>query len=267
MKSFCLALVLAVSALAAESTWNFRNDVIPVLTKAGCNQGACHGALAGKGGFKLTLRGYDPEVDYDVLTRQATGRRITLAEPASSLLLRKATMQIAHGGGRRFKVDSLEYKILSEWIAAGTPPPSSTDKEVVSLEVDPPQATLQPGTERQLLVRAKYSDGSVKDVTRWVKYNSNNEGVASVDENGRVKMTAHGEAAITLWYNSRVLYSVMTAPYPNTVSAETYAKYTRNNFIDKFVIAKLQSLNLAPSGEISDTVSYTHLTLPTTPYV
>ncbi len=255
MKSFCLTLAIALSSLAAETsaTWNFRNDVIPVLTKAGCNQGACHGALAGKGGFKLTLRGYDPEVDYDVLTRQATGRRITLAEPASSLLLRKATMQIPHGGGRRFKVDSLEYKILSEWIATGTPPPSVSDKEVVSLEVDPPSATLQPATERQLLVRAKYSDGSIKDVTRWVKYNSNNEGVASVDENGKVKMLSHGEAAITLWYNSRVLYSIMTAPYPNTVSAETYSKYPRNNYIDSFVVAKLQSLNIAPSGEIPDT--------------
>ena len=110
-------LLVAATAIAAPS---FRKDVMPVLTKAGCNQGACHGALAGKNGFKLTLRGYDPEVDYDTLTRQAVGRRISLADPAQSLILLKATMQVAHGGGRRFKTDSVEYKILYDWIAAGS---------------------------------------------------------------------------------------------------------------------------------------------------
>jgi hypothetical protein len=233
-------------------TWSFRNHVMPVLTKQGCNQGACHGALAGKGGFKLTLRGYDPELDFDVMTRQATGRRITLADPTASLVLRKPAMIIPHGGGMRLRPDSLEYRILAEWIAAGTPPPSADDKEIVSLEVYPKQATLKPATEQQLVVRAKYSDGSLSDVTRWVKYTSNNEGVASVDDSGRVKMNGHGEAAITLWYSSRVLYAAVTAPYPNEVPADVYSKFPRNNFIDELAIAKLKSLNLAPSGGASD---------------
>ncbi|MFZ4987138.1 MAG: hypothetical protein ACOYLF_16920, partial [Blastocatellia bacterium] len=98
--------------------WSFRNHVIPVLTRLGCNSGACHGALAGKGGFKLTLRGYDPEADYNVMTRQTGGRRVNLVEPARSLLLLKPTMTIGHGGGERLTVGSLEYKVLSEWIAA-----------------------------------------------------------------------------------------------------------------------------------------------------
>src|SRR5579872_78053 len=101
----------------AAHTWSFRNDVIPVMTKVGCNQGACHGALAGKNGFKLTLRGYDPDVDYDTLTRQSVGRRVSLADPASSLILLKPTFTIPHGGGKRFASDSIEYRILSEWIA------------------------------------------------------------------------------------------------------------------------------------------------------
>lgn len=254
LAAFALASVAqdTASVQAPPEGWSFRNHVMPVLTKAGCNQGACHGALAGKGGFKLTLRGYDPELDYDVLTRQALGRRINLAEPSASLILRKATMQTGHGGGLRFKPASLEYKIISEWIAAGTPPPAPSDKEVVSLEVQPKQATLKIGDESQLKVLARYSDSSTADVTRWVKYNSNNEGVATVDDNGKVKISGSGEAAVTLWYSSRVLYATMTSPYPNNVPAEAYAKFQRKNYIDDFVLAKLKSLNVEPSGDVSD---------------
>ena len=251
-----LAVLSLALPMAAQQTppggWSFRNDVMPVLTKSGCNQGACHGALAGKGGFKLTLRGYDPELDYDVLTRQSVGRRINLADPANSLILRKPTMQTAHGGGLRFKPNSLEYKIISEWIAAGTPPPSPKDKEVVALQVEPKQATLNVGAEAQLKVTARYSDNSTADVTHWVKFNSNNEGVASVDDSGRVKINGSGEAAVTLWFSSRVLYATMTSPYPNQIPADAYSKFPRNNYIDDHVLAKWKSLNIQPSGEISD---------------
>ncbi|MGH7838695.1 MAG: Ig-like domain-containing protein, partial [Candidatus Binataceae bacterium] len=126
----------------APFLWSFRNDVIPVMTKVGCNQGACHGALAGKHGFKLTLRGYAPEVDYDTLTRQDEGRRVSLADPAASLMLLKPTFTIPHGGGKRFSSDSLQFRILSGWIAEGAPPPSPKDPQVVGLEVFPKAATL-----------------------------------------------------------------------------------------------------------------------------
>lgn len=251
MKLFVTLLALAGSTLAADVP-NFRKDVMPVLTKTGCNQGACHGALAGKNGFKLTLRGYDPEVDYDVLTRQSIGRRISLSDPGQSLILLKATMGVAHGGGRRFKTDSPEYKILYEWIAGGTPPPSAKDTEVSELEVTPKQMTLKPGAEQQLTVTAKYTDGSTADVTRWVKYASAAEGTATVDDNGKVKMVNHGEAAITLWFASRVLYATATAPYPNTIAPSVWTKFPKRNFIDEHVAAKLKSLNIAPSGEITD---------------
>jgi hypothetical protein len=238
----------------APFTWSFRNHVIPVMTKAGCNQGACHGALAGKNGFKLTLRGYDPDLDYDMLTRQSVGRRVSMAEPAASLILQKPTSTIPHGGGKRFAANSLEYRVIAEWIAAGTPPPSAKDKEVASLEVYPKKSILKPGKEQQLVVRAKYTDGTIDDVTRWVKYTSNNEGVATVDDNGLVKMTGNGEAAVTLWYSSRVLYATLTSPYPNQVAPDVYTKFPRKNYIDEFVISKLKSLNIAPSPIASDTV-------------
>ncbi|MEX2261123.1 MAG: DUF1549 domain-containing protein [Bryobacteraceae bacterium] len=235
-------------------TWNFRNHVIPVMTKAGCNQGACHGALAGKNGFKLTLRGYDPEVDFDTLTRQSVGRRISLSDPANSLVLLKPTTVVAHAGGKRFDPKSLEYRVIAEWIAAGTPPPSEKDAQVTGLEVYPPSALLKPGAEQQLVVRAKYSDGTVRDVTRWTKFSSSDEGVANVDDNGLVKMNGHGEAAITLYYSSRVLYSRVTVPFENKIDASVYASFRRNNFIDDHVLAKLKSLNIAPSAPATDSV-------------
>ena len=241
-----------VSNTKAPFTWSFRNNVIPVMTKVGCNQGACHGALAGKNGFKLTLRGYDPDVDYDTLTRQSVGRRVSLADPAASLMLLKPTFTIPHGGGKRFSTDSIEYRILSQWIAEGAPAPKPNDPEITGLEVFPAAATLTTGAEQQLVVRAKYSDGRVEDVTHWVKYSSNNEGVASVDDNGRVKMNGPGEAAVTLWYSSRVLYSRLTVPFPNQIASDAYTKFPRHNYIDDLVLDKLKKLNIAPSGECDD---------------
>jgi Protein of unknown function (DUF1553)/Protein of unknown function (DUF1549)/Bacterial Ig-like domain (group 2) len=243
-----------VKGAAAASAWSFRNDVIPVLTKMGCNSGACHGALAGKNGFKLTLRGYDPDVDYDTLTRQSVGRRVSLSEPAHSLILLKPSMTIPHGGGKRFAVGSLEYRVLSEWIAAGTPPPTARDPQITGLVVYPASATLKPSAEQQIVVQAKYSDGRVRDVTRWVKFSSSDEGVASVDDGGHVKMNGSGEAAITLWYQSRVGYSRLSVPFPQKVDPSVYSKFQRNNFIDDFVLAKWQALHIAPSAPASDAV-------------
>ena len=243
---------ITVTGHQVPFTWNFRNHVIPVLTKAGCNQGACHGALAGKNGFKLTLRGYDPEVDYDTLTRQSAGRRVSLSQPAHSLMLLKPTMAVPHGGGKRFDTNSLEYRVIAEWIAAGAPAPADSDATVTGLEVYPASATLKPAAEQQLVVRARYSTGETKDVTRWVKFSSSDEGVASVDDFGHVKMNGSGEAAITLYYSSRVLYSRLSVPNQTPVDPAIYITARRNNYIDDLVLAKLKKLGLAPSAPATD---------------
>ena len=243
---------VTVKGSKAPFRWSFRNHVIPVLTKAGCNQGACHGALAGKNGFKLTLRGYDPEVDYDTLTRQSLGRRVSLADPASSLILRKATFAMPHGGGKRFSTNSLEYRVIAEWIADGAQPPRPDDTEITGLEVFPAKAVLATGDEQRLAVRARYSNGEVHDVTRWVKFSSNNEGVAGVADDGLVKMNGPGEAAITLWYSNKVLYARLAVPYDNKTGPESYSSFRPHNFIDEHTLAKWKSLNLAPSGPASD---------------
>ncbi|MBI2688160.1 MAG: DUF1553 domain-containing protein [Acidobacteria bacterium] len=242
--------IVTVRNAKAPFTWSFRNHVIPVMTKTGCNQGACHGALAGKNGFKLTLRGYDPDLDYDALIRQSSARRVSLAEPANSLVLLKPTFAIPHMGGLRIPPDSLEYRVIAEWIAAGAPSPKQTDPEIQNLEVHPANATLNPGDEQQLLVRARYNDGRIEDVTRWVKFTSTNEGVASVDDNGLVKMNGRGEAAITLWYSSKVLYARLSVPFEKTVSKTNY--FRPGNFVDTLAQAKWQKLNLIPSERADD---------------
>ena len=251
-KGAAAAVTVHVKDAHAAFQWSFRNHVIPVMTKMGCNQGACHGALAGKNGFKLTLRGYAPEVDYDTLTRQSAARRVSLADPPASLMLLKPTFSIPHGGGKRFAKDSLEYRVIEEWIAAGAPPPTDHDFLVRALEVFPAVAVLAPGAAQQLVVRVTYSDGHSEDVTRWTRFGSANEGVATVDDWGRVKMNGAGEAAITLTFAGRVRNARLTVPFPNQVSAAVYDQFPRRNFIDDLTIAKLRSLHLAPSKIADD---------------
>ena len=244
--------IVQVERAFAPYPLTFRNHVIPVLTKAGCNSGPCHGAAAGKNGFKLTLRGYDPELDYYTLTRQAAARRINKMEPARSLMLLKPTHAVDHGGGKRFATGSPEYRILSQWIASGTPAPAEWDAQLTRLEVFPPAARLKPGDGQPLLVRAHFSDGHAEDVTRWAKFTSNEGAVAAVDDEGIVKVQGSGEAAISAWYLSRLVTARITSPFPNTVDPSVYARSPRAGFIDEMVLAKLQELNIEPSPLSSD---------------
>src|SRR6266513_4244259 len=137
----CLGVVVVYPAPGDQSPalGSFRNHVQPVLAKMGCSAGACHGAAAGQNGFKLSLRGYDDEGDYLTLTRQALGRRIVPSDPGRSLFLMKPTTAVPHKGGKRFDVDSLEYRILSEWIASGTPGPKKEDPRIEKIEILPEQ--------------------------------------------------------------------------------------------------------------------------------
>lgn len=246
------SLTLRVTGTGDAFSWGFRQHVIPVLTKKSCNSGACHGSAGGKNGLKLTLRGYDPSADYDVLTREATARRVSLADPASSLFLLKPTMTIPHGGGKRIAVDSLEYQVLAEWIAAGAPGPRDDDPAVVGLEVYPRAATLEPGSKQRLVVRAEYSNGRVADVSRWARYSSTDAAVAEVGNDGVVTMVGRGEAAITVAYATSVLYARLTVPHDNEISEEDFGRLTLNNYIDELVVEKLRKLRISPSERADD---------------
>jgi hypothetical protein len=241
-----------VSGSQETSPPSFRNDVIPLLTKIGCNSGACHGALAGKGGFKLSLRGYAPLLDHFVMTRQTLGRRVDPIEPAHSLILLKPTMTVNHGGGLKLPLGSPDYQILADWIASGAPPPREGDPRIQRLEVIPPAAVLKPKDTLQIVVRAWYSDGQAKDVTRWVKFNSTEDLVATVDEHGKVRVAGYGEAAITLWYSNLVAVCRITSPMEKAVAPEVFAHAARRNYIDDFVLRKLAALHLPPSPLCTD---------------
>lgn len=232
--------------------WNFRNHVQAVFAKTGCNSGACHGALAGKGGLKLSLRGYDIERDYQTLTRQARGRRVELADPGRSLILAKPSGAIPHKGGLRFDVDSHDYRVIAGWIADGAPAPTENDPRVTRLEILPEFAKLSPNSTQQMIVRAHYNDGHVEDVTHWSKYTATNESVAKVDDTGKVTVVGPGEGAVTAWFASQVVVARVALPYPNTVAPEVFAQAERRNFIDELVLAKLKSLNLPPSPAATD---------------
>ena len=254
-----LSLAVAGSAPAADGTNakaeaapSFRNQVIPLLTRAGCNSGACHGALAGKGGLKLSLRGYDPEADHFVLTRQALGRRVNTAEPAASLFLQKPTLAVSHGGGQKVVPGSADYQILADWVASGAPGPRDSDPRIQKLEVLPPAATLKPKDTLQVRVRAWYSDGHAEDVTRWAKFNSSEDLVAAVDADGKVTVQGHGEAAVTVWFSNLVAAARVAAPLPGAVDPKVFRDAPRNNYVDDLVLKKLEALHIPPSPACTD---------------
>jgi len=252
-----LVLLLAAAAgplrTAAADAPSFRHDVLPILSKAGCNTGGCHGAIAGKGGFRLSLFGYDPEKDYFTITREVRGRRVEKADPARSLLLTKPTTAVPHKGGRRLEPGSEEYAILTAWISAGAPPPGPHDPVVTSLRVTPAEAALAPGRKQKLAVHATLSDGTTRDVTRWAKFTSADEAVATVDSAGEVSGIAHGAGAVTVWYSSQLATARIVAPFPHLVDEAAYAAAPRTGFIDELVLAQLQKLRLLPSPPAADT--------------
>jgi hypothetical protein len=236
----------------SRHAWSFRNHVESVLAKFGCSSGACHGAQAGKNGFKLSLRGYDPLTDYHTLTRQARGRRIVPSDPGRSLMLLKPTAAVPHKGGLRFDVGSLDYRVIAEWIADGAPAPRADDPRLVRLEILPRASVLRPEVRQQLIVRAHFSDGRAEDVTRWAKYTASDLAVADVDAQGLVSVMGYGEGAVTAWYASKVVIATVSSPFDNDVDPQVFADAPRRNFIDEAVLEKLQDLNLPPSPPAAD---------------
>ena len=250
MRRCVMFLAFAASAYGAGPS--FRNQVIPVMTKIGCNSGACHGAAAGKNGFHLTLRGYDIDADYIAITRQAGGRRVVMAEPGRSLILQKPSMGMTHGGGLRLPAGSPEYRVIADWIAAGAPAPAEADTVIREIEIQPRQVASGLGTRASLAVTAHYSDGSSADVTRWARFATVNESVAAVDENGGVELRGAGEAAITAAFLGKVAVARVTVPAASRIDAADFQNAPRRNFIDDAILKKLAELRIPPSQESAD---------------
>ncbi|HBV31617.1 MAG TPA: S-layer protein [Verrucomicrobiales bacterium] len=249
-----LFLALTLPAAAEDDRkLSFRHDVLPVLSKAGCNGGGCHGALAGKGGFRLSLNAYDPATDHYNITRENRGRRIEFAAPASSLFVTKPTAAVRHKGGKVLHENSEAYRILTRWIQQGAPGPSYGDPTIERVEMSPTLSQLKKGQAQQLTVRAFFSDGTERDVTRWARFASTDATVAEVDEaTGLAKVIGHGEGAVTAWYSGQIALARITSPWPSDIPDEVYSQTPRRNVIDDAVLGQLRRLNLKPSPRSSD---------------
>ena len=236
----------------AESTRprpvSFRNDVVPLLTKLGCNQGACHGAQRGKGGFKLSLLGFEPESDYVAIVKSAEERRVTPFAPEESLLLLKPTLAVAHRGGKRLEDDSPAYRLLTLWLAEGAPGPRDDDPRVVALKVTPEACVMEPGQERQLSVVATLSGGLKRVVTADTRFDSLSEGVATVRPSGLAKTAGKGVANIMVRYQGHSAIARLTVPFASPRPFE----FSSPNIIDKNAAAKWRELGLVPSPACSD---------------
>ena len=238
---------------------SFLNEVVPVLTKAGCSQGACHGKGAGQNGFRLSLRGYAPDQDHRSITREFDGRRIDPSHPESSLLLQKATAQTPHEGGRLFGVSSPEYNLLLAWIKAGFPGPDKADPKVSKLELTPDAKTLTPGEETQLVATATFSDGTKRDVTWLTKFDSNDAAFVEVSPAGKAKAVRNGAAAVRAMFQVEVAVAVFSMPFDRPVDEKRYA--AQNNAIDGHVFAKLRELRIEPSDACTDNEFIRRVTL------
>lgn len=243
-------VAVSVANAATASKPSFRQDVLPVLTKVGCNSGACHGKLAGQNNFKLSLRGYAPEWDIDWLGKELRSRRIDYSFPEASLILQKAVGRVPHEGGVRFAEGSRYHRTLVDWISARAPGPDTNETDAARLEVFPGHRTMQPGESQQLLVRAHYQDGRVRDVTWLAQFFSNDEATLHVDERGVVKALRPGEAPVRVHFQGQVEVVLFTMPHTNKVSPAMFAR--KQNVVDEHVMAKLQSLRIPPSELCDD---------------
>src|SRR5262249_23847586 len=242
---------VVIRNFAAATKWSFANQITPILTFGGCNQSSCHGSPVGKNGFKLSLFGYEPELDYDALVTKVPGRRVNTKDIDQSLALLKPTMTVAHGGGPRFGKDSDEYKTLRAWVEAGAPFGEADVPLPSKLEVRPAYRVLtRPNEKQHFLVTAIYSDGTREDVTRKAIYNSNDEAVLKVDRTGAATAAGgNGDAAVMIRYGGKFAVAVLGAtmlPAPKNFPAAP------ENIIDREIYAKLRDLRIVPSAPASD---------------
>lgn len=263
--SVCVAIVTSAalpgSGLAQESSpaVSFVNDVVPVLTKAGCNAGVCHAkAGGGQKGFHLSLLGFEAAEDYEHIVKENRGRRLFLSAPEKSLLLTKATGKTPHGGGLRIKADSQSYQILLNWIRQGASFDGETAPRLMALDVHPGRGTVQRNTEQQLKAIAKYSDGSERDVTEQALFESNDKSMADVSDQGLVKiLDIPGKVAIMVRYQGRI--SVFNASIPLGAPVESVPP--SKNFVDDFVFANLKEIGVPPSPVCDDATFLRRITL------
>lgn len=247
-----ITVPVVVAGASVHPPISFTNDVMPVLTRSGCNTGSCHGAARGKDGFNLSLFGFDPQGDYNRITREIGFRRINLAMPEESLFLKKAVGAVQHTGGKLFETDSEYYAVILEWLKDGAPidPADRQPPAVTSVAIYPPQAVIEgEGTGQKFVAVATYADGTTRDVTRLAAFSTNNVTSAAIDQLGMVTAGARGEAFVMARFDTHTVGSqVLTLPTGLTYEAPEIT----GNYIDQLVGKKLQQLRILPSGICTD---------------
>lgn len=247
----CAALAFTtISSQAADpQTVSFRNDIVPILTKNGCNGGGCHGKSEGQNGFKLSLLGFEPQEDYEHLVLESRGRRLMPAAPEHSLLLRKATGELPHGGGVRLERGSPDYVAIVRWLEEGMPGLQPDDAGVARIEVTPRETIASRGAEQQLKVTAHMADGRTRDITALTVFESVTREMAEVSSAGKVKLgDLPGDAAVMVRFQEHVDVYRATIPLGPALEKLPPAR----NFIDTLVFSKLQTLGLPPSDVCDD---------------
>ncbi len=240
---------------------SFATDVQPILTKQGCNQGACHGAQHGKGNFKLSLRGFDDAADYREIVRGAFGRRISAVDPRDSLLLRKPTLHMAHQGGRRLTENSWAYQTLVKWLRQGAPGPAPSDRKLRQLVVEPTEIILQPGGKAKVTAKAIYEDGSSEVLTEKAAFDSQAPMVAKVDARGTIEAAGGlGESAVMVRYLSSVVATRVIVPYG---PAPSLSSFRPNNIVDRLWADTWRKVGLSPSPVCDDAEFFRRIHLNT----
>jgi hypothetical protein len=251
LKLLLAAVSISAAGAQAADQVTFLRDVAPILNKVGCTSGPCHGAAKGKAGFKLSLRGYDPDFDYQVLLYDLSGRRFNRTDPGHSLMLAKPTQEIPHGGGLRIERGSAYYTTIYNWIAQGVPFGDPAKDKVERIEMEPAQIEMaKPGLEQQIKVVAHYLDGGVRDVTKEAVIASNIPDTADVTADAIVKGARIGEATMLVRYEGK--FGTVPVTVLNPRPGFEWKQLSQNNFIDQLIDAKLRRLKIQPSAEIDD---------------
>ncbi len=242
---------VTVTGIEATPPISFNHETLAALTKAGCNMGACHGSPSGKGGFRLSLRGYDPPLDLLTLRTEYQGRRTNIMAPDESLLLRKPLMEVAHAGGRRLRRGDAVHTVLRQWIAEGLQTSPATEATLDRIEVYPRKRVFQAeGVRQQIIVTGFFSDGSTRDLTSLTVFSSSSETVASVDEHGLVTKSGRGETAILARYLDKMETTYLT--FLENVEGFAWNEPEAENFIDRLANEKLRQLQIPPAALCSD---------------
>lgn len=243
------AIAVTVAGVEVSPKVDFDFSVRPILSKAGCNMGACHASQHGKGGFVLSVFGFDSRIDYKGIVKDELERRVDFIEPTNSLFLLKPTMKAPHGGGRRLKEGTVMYNTLVDWLKSGAPAPSSEPNEVVSIEVFPKRRVATVGSKQQLRVVALYKDDTIRDVTQLARYDSLDEGMLAVTGSGQITANGQGQAGVMVRFEGKAEICMVTTPYSESPEL---TDWKNNNFIDEYAIAKFAELGIAPSAICDD---------------